>query len=408
MRRMRTIVTFGSALALAASAAADSATDPTRSLRSELRADAADRTSLLGADGATLKLGGYIQFRYHLNFRDKAPDAVADDPDTPANERVADEDSTLGFQTRRVKLIASGAAAEGWEYYIHSNFASNTGEFSLQDAYVTHKASDAWSVRFGQFKLPYLREESIADSKQLTADRSTMNDTFTQTRSQGAEAAWTGAAVRFRGALSDGLNTLNTDFNGAREADYALTGRLEWKWGSDWNRFEDFTSWRGAGNAGMIGASVHWQDGGQTGGPTADEELLGATADVSFEGNGWNAYAAAVYRQVDPAGGEPADDWGFVVQGGAFLSERWELFGRYDHVMPDNNRGARDGDFGTITAGINFYVIPRSHAVKFTGDVQYYLDDPGESIAPTNAGRNLLADTGDGQCAVRLQFQLIF
>lgn len=400
------VMLAGAALGLGSAALAQS-TDQTRALSSELRSDASTRTSLLASADTDIAFGGMLQVRYLLNFRDEAPNVVEDDPETPEDETVSDEDTTLGFQARRTKIWAKGNVAENWGFKVQGNFNRDGGEFTLEDAYITNDINDTWAWQLGQFRLPLLREDSVSSAKQLAVERSLTNEVFRQNRSQGVQFNYTGDNARFMGAFSDGLRTQNTDFNSTAEADYALTGRFEWKWAGDWSRFEDFTSWQGDDNAGMLGAALHWQDGGETGGPTADVEILRATADVSFEGNGWNAFGAIIYDNTDIAGvGDDTSNWGWLIQAGVFLNEQWELFGRYDMTLPDDDLDL--DDFSTLTAGVNYYITPESHAVKFTGDVQYFFDkvDSGLTVITTGAGN--LPDSGDGQFAIRLQFQLVF
>lgn len=400
------VVLAGAALGLGTAALAQSS-DQTRALSSELRSDAANRTSLLAQADSEIALGGQIQFRYIWNFRDEAPNAVEDDPATPGvDETVEDEDTTLGFQARRTKIWAKGNVAEDWGFKIVGAFDRDGGDFELEDAFINYDINDTTSVMFGQFKLPFLREELVSSAKQLAVDRSVTNETFNQDRSQGIMVTYTGDAFRFGGAFSDGLRTANTDFDSMAEADYAFTGRVEWKWAGDWEVFEDFTSWQGSDYAGMIGGALHWEDGGSTGGPTAEVETFGLTVDASAEGNGWNAYGAFIWLDEDSAFGESTSNYGWLVQGGVFLAERWELFGRFDMTIPDDDLDA--DEFSTITVGVNHYVIPESHAVKFTADVQYLIDELDKSIVSSSTGVGILPDTGDGQWAIRLQMQLVF
>jgi hypothetical protein len=157
----------------------------------------------------------------------------------------------------------------------------------------------------------------------------------------------------------------------------------------------------------MAGGAAHFQSGGDTfatGGTTTDTDLFEVTGDVQLEGNGWNAFAAAIFRGTDPAAGSSRDDLGLVVQGGWMFNDRWEIFGRWDSVVPDDP----GEDFSTITVGVNHYVIPASHAVKFTVDAQYFLDEQGASIVPAGTLVGLLPSAEDGQWVIRAQAQIRF
>ncbi len=371
--------------------------DLARAYGAEMRADAAERSSAQAAAAAGPKVGGYLQFRYVINGRDNVPSTV---PPAPVGE-----DLSVGFQDSKIKLSVGGTLTDEIGYSLLTNARLSDGTVEIQEAIGNWKASENWTIRWGQFKLPLLREELMADTRQLAVDRSAMNSEFTQGRSQLVQAGYAAEKVRFFLAFSDGLNTLNTDFGSPAEADYAFTGRCEWMFtGADWARFNDFTSWRGSGFTGMVGGAAHWQSGGETDN-TIDSDLLEVTADASVEGAGWNAFAEFVFRSAEPAVGTDADDMGFLVQGGVFVADAWELFARYDGVFPDSSAGE---DLSTITAGVNYYVIPESHAAKFSLDFQYFIDAQSTSIVAPNTLVGLLPSAEDGQWVIRLQAQLNF
>jgi hypothetical protein len=370
--------------------------DLSRAYAAELLADAGERTSSLAQqpEKFTVNVNGQIQFRYIWNSRSEAP--------------AGQEDDTIGFQARRTKIEVGGRIHQDWGYKIVGAFSRSSGDFVLEDAFGTYAIAEGWLMSFGQFKLPFLREEFVSSKNQLAVDRSVMNTEFSQGRSQGVMFGYEGDAFRFTGAFSDGFRSANTDFD-ASPSDYAFTARLDYKVAGNWKQFRDFTSFRGSEYATLIGGAVHWESGGDTG-TTPDREILAATLDVGVEGNGWNIYAAGVYRSLDPAMGSDVDDYGFVVQGGVFVTDQTELFARWDAIFADDDRGVED--FNVITAGMNYYILPESHAAKFTLDFQYLLDDPSDALIPSSSGMRglgLLAnDTDDGQWALRAQMQILF
>lgn len=409
MNRFALFAALAGGLAAAPALAQSEGFDLEGAYHAELLADAGARASLLDGDTVpassgwangrffmgsgdnVLNIGGFVQTRYLANFRDDQPD---------------NNDFTHGFQLRRTRLIASGNV---WDkrltFQVQGDFARNTGTFTLLDAYARYQWDSGWSMRMGQYKLPLLREELVGDPTQLTVERSLVNVVFTQNRSQGIEVGYQQKEFRAMFDLSDGLNTLNTDFNSAAEADFAATLRGEWLFtGDEFKRFDDNTSWQDSTFAGMLGAAVHYQTGGETGG-TVDTDIAEATIDCSLEGNGWNAFVEGVWRNTDPAAGDSRDDFGFVAQGGVFVTNQLELFARYDVVIPDVG-----DNFNTATAGLNYYISPRSHAVKFTGDIVYYFDDTASAglVGATNTGVNLLPEGDDGEVALRLQMLFIF
>ncbi len=157
--------------------------------------------------------------------------------------------------------------------------------------------------------------------------------------------------------------------------------RREWMFaGDDFKRFDDYTSWKGTQLRRPGRRQPHYQDGGQTG-FTVDRSVFEATADVSIEGDGWNAAVAGVMRRIEPNGGTSTTDYGFLGQGGIFLTDQLELFARYDVVIPDV------GDpFNTITGGATYYISPHSHAVQLSADVKAIPDDTTTSPTQIPAG----------------------
>ncbi len=396
-------------------------TDSNRAYAAEMKADAALRTSnlngsnsgLILADGGdtSVKLGGFAQFRYINNFRDNPPNATSGS--------FHDSGYTNGFEATRTRLEVTGnIISKALTFKVDSDF-NKSGDASLKDAWGQYAFDNGVKVKWGQFKLPVLREELVADVNQLAIDRSIVNTIFTQDRSQGIQAAYEQDQWRILGALSDGLQTLNTDYTSSAEADYAFSGRGEFKWGDDWKRFADFTSWRGQSNAGLIGVAAHYQHSGNTAsaGNNAEKvDLIQYTADFSLEGNGWNLFVAGVGRHSEPSGTNTAstlDDFGFVVQGGVFVNDQIELFARYDGVFVDSDYGdGNDDTFNTLAGGVNYYVFAQSQAFKISADVQYFVDEVSSNAlvsGVSGSNNNALRFDGEGgQFAVRLQVQLVF
>jgi hypothetical protein len=395
-----------SLLMLAASAGVGRA-DENPALARELLADASLRASLAegptgesGKDdkgffiktGATrLNLGARLEYRFIANQRE---------------DDALDDELTTGFGFRRIRVTAKGSLTDELGYSIQGNFGNGTS-LGLTDAYMSWKFDDKTVLRAGQLKVPLLKEEIISHTRQLAAERSIVNSVFTQDYSQGVDLVITQDATRLGLALSDGLRTLNTDFDAGTEADFAATARAEYKFSGDWKNFDAFTSFPTGKEASYVGAALHYQSGGSTGG-TNDRDLLEYTIDASIKGPGWNAYAAFVGRREEVAAGD-FNDAGFLVQGGYFLSDQWEAFARYAHVMPDSDR-VNGGDFREVTLGANYYFFPESTAVRFTGDVNYDLDDTigSSSIVRTSAANGLLPSAEDGQVSLRLQLLVSF
>src|ERR1051325_10419460 len=219
----------GAALSIGAQALAQNANlDQSRAYANELVADAGTRASLLqgGVGGAAtyagtfsiadgsgnnrLNFGGTEIFRYNASFRDKS---------TQGDQN----DTTIGFNMPVTRLRFWGNV---WDkaltYKIQGDFGGfggDNGSFELQDAWAQYAWDNGFSLKWGQFKLPIIREVNVEDEFQLGADRSVTSYVFSQGYSQGIQFNYAADAFRIAGGFSDGINTGNTDFNSPAEAD---------------------------------------------------------------------------------------------------------------------------------------------------------------------------------------------
>lgn len=396
-----------------AAAGTTESSDEIRAMVAEVMADSETRSSLLAANAGhdghfhitngdfRLQVEGQLQFRYTANFRDD---------DTVVN----DDEFESGFTTNRTALAFSGNVFSdpGFIYRVSGNFDRTNGAFDLEDAYVGHAFDNGLIMIWGQLRMPVLWEDVVSEQNALAVDYSVMNAVFRQDRSQGIWLHYSTDDWRGWVGFSDGIRSENTDFN-ADATDWALTARGEFKFDGDWSQFDAFSSAPGSDFATKLGLATHWQ-GGPDNHPVFADATVGAfTADLMVEGDGWNLYGAGVALYTDPDGADDTTDYGFVAQGGWFIPDTdWELFGRYDVVIPDSDR-AGDDAFNTITVGANHYI--HGQAAKFSVDLQYFFDsttdnDLAASIAGSSVGDrvSLLPSDEEGQFALRAQFQLLF
>ncbi len=345
-----------------------------------------------------LKVSAQTQFRYDLNFRD--------------DSSLGDDDTTVGFSMRTARVNLSSTVTDSINAKVQIDFNRADGTARLQEAFADWTVNDGLMLRIGHYKLNFMRENIVGSTRQLSANASVFDSVFGSGYAQLVEAWLSGDSWRGWVAFSDGFHSAHTAFNSSSEADYAFTGRFEFKFGdADWKAFDQFTSWRGSNSGALVGLGAHWQSKGNTNPATSpDTDMLLVTAGLSWVADGWNAHAESVWRNTDAGPGADFDDYGFLLQGGLFVADQAELFARYDFVSPDSDRGPGVDDFATLTAGFNYYIIPESHAVKLTLAVLYYfdaVDNTGGVVTPSD-GLNLLADTEDGQFGITTQLQLLF
>ncbi len=343
-----------------------------------------------------------LQFRYNVNHRDSQGTTLAG----------PDEDLTVGFTNRRTKFGLEAKVTESIKGKVKFAFSQSSGRAALEDANFTWKLSDTVSFKAGQYKAPLLREENISSTAQLATDRSSVNETYNQDFTQGIELIITEEDWRLFLHFNDGFNADNTYFNSAGEADYAVTVRGELKFGeASWSQYKQFTSFRGANTGLMLGAAVDHQAMGSTNpATTPTTDMTTATVDASYLGDGWNLFGAGIWRSMD-TGLMTLTDGGYVLQGGVFVSDQDEFFARWDLIDPSNSNPivvgtSGNSDFNVFTIGWNHYIIPESHAAKFTLEIQHYADPTTESIVSIRG--NLLPDSMSSQFAATAQIQLLF
>ena len=436
-------VIAGAALSLSGVAfAAES--DTSRAYASELKADAAGRTSLAaggktsgltitdGSGNFSMRIGGLMQFRYTANFRTGSTPNTTPVPATGGGVTGKDK-ATIGFSAPRTQLNFSGnAGSPEITYFIQGNFngsGTNTdGAFRLDDAFVKYTFDNNWDVRWGQFKLPILTEDLIGDAYQQGVDRSTTANIFRQQRSQGIQVAYSADVFRVLAAFSDGWRSANTDFNNPAEADYALTLRVDGKFAGDWNQWNQFSSWQNSQFAAFLGGALHWQQGGSTGdGADAvvnanQTNFLLWTIDTQIKGNGWNIFGAFIGNHAKQRnGGATFNSYGWQIQGGFFATTQIELFARYDGFYGSRQQGLVPRTFHFLDFGLNYYLFPESQTAKISGDVLIGLTR-SQGLQNTNfqntvpGGTNPLPDTlsgvlgspKSGEVSIRAQFQLLF
>ncbi len=209
-----------------------------------------------------------------------------------------------GFEVRRMKLDFSGHVVDpSWQYKVvlaysqtssqtaFNNVTTTTSQYGVQstgptsgnasagpgsggatagleDAWVRKEIDPNWSVKVGQFKSPFMKEELVSSKYQLAAERSLVNQLFSTKFTQGIELTFQNDCFRIIASVNDGGNNANTsavignsELSGTY-AEWAFTGRAEWKIAGDWKQFNDMSSFVGESFAMYVGGGVNWQRGG--------------------------------------------------------------------------------------------------------------------------------------------------
>ena len=436
-----------------------------KTLIRDVLADADTRASLQG-DGLTagwqdnfflasedgkflLRISGQSQTRWvHSN--------VDEDTDRTADADFDEEpESTDGFVQRRTKvrfdghlfdpaftyaiqMNASHAGGESSDENLDDSHDEDAGVFRLEDAWSAYEFADGWTVKIGQFKAPFMRDELVDSKHQLAVERAFITDLLTVDFTQGAQLSYDGEVegIPLRAAvmIHDGSRMMNTEYEND-VTDFAVAARAEVLLAGTWSQFDDYTSWSGDETGLLIGAAVDYESPEDHAGDTAWYEVLKWTVDASLELpelNGLNATVAVVGQHLDaqttptgPGTGFPdADQIAFLAQAGIFIiPDEWDVFIRYEYIDQDglvfynfDNFGAdqfiseyfsdEEDELNILTFGTNYYF--QKHAAKLSADLVWVMDP----LPVNDTGAGLTKQTelheDDEQFAVRVQFQFLF
>ena len=384
-----------------------------RGVVTDVLADASDRASLQDA-GATagwnkgfflaspdgsfkLKVGGQVQVRWVLN--------------SAKEKRTA-----YGFENRRTKLSFSGNVFDkSWTYKVKGAFTRAGGLFVVEDAYVQKKLDNGVAIKVGQFKAPWMREELVSSSRQLTVERSIVNEYFNQGYAQGIQvgyeaedfrvSAWTGDGIGSRGFGPARTNSQNTDW-AQTSTNYSFAARAEFKLSGEWSQFKDFSSARGSDAGMMAGVAAVTQRANQNIGAAEGTKVYGVTGDFTWDLSGASIFVSGVWTNVDTPGSQSTNPWGVTIQGGYFVTESVEAFARYEYMDYDPPTSSDVARFDGFTVGGNWFINKR---VKFTADFTYNFASLATGAFVANSAGFRTDDPGqDGQWAVRAQLQLLF
>ena len=461
-----------------------------RSLVNDVLADSATRTSLqesaamagwssdLGfylrsADNRfLLQVGGLLQARYIWSTTSGAGYTNSG----PQGNAVQLPNDSYGFDLPHSRLVFKGHVFEpGIRYYIRTEFTPNGtagpvgqavntnssfGGLNLLDAYVAFDLDNQWSVRFGQFKLPFSRERLVSVQNLMAADRSSVDELMGIGRSQGIEISTQGNDLSWAFAFSDGGtdNLLAGNSNNSRyypagtnpinspywdqQASFAFTTRLEYKLSGDWSEFSEMTSPIGEQNGILLGAAAHYQmasapsdlptTAGQV--PTyagsGNNEWITVTADSTFNFGGASIFAAVYYSNTETkwsqnsgAPGVGAETLrgttnllGVVLQGSMYVAPKWEIFARYQYLDPITKPelstfvgGVQTpptfSPLSISTLGANWYIDGQD--LRWSFQMSYANNGVSELSATNNNGFRPLG-SATNEFVILTQFQMQF
>jgi hypothetical protein len=423
-----------------------------------------------------LQVNGQVQLRYAYSRLSNA----GWDTTAPLGSNTKTRD-TRGFEIRRAKLSFSGNVVDpSWQYKVtlaylppndqvgsllKSSYTTNVGDGSvgngssstanLEDAYILKDFGNGISLTMGQFKSPFLREELVSSKYQLAVERSIVNQLFSTGWTDGIMLTAQNDNLMGMISFNNGGNNANfatnnsgstgtftgVGFGNGAWSQYAFTGRMQWLALGNWNQFNSLSSARGDTQGLLLGAGFNWQHGGNQNVPippffplvgggvsNIDAGFLTYTVDASWDFGGANLYGAFTGNltgslpNLGAGNGSAIQSYGVIVQGGYFLTDDMEAFGRYEWYETASQGGNQMVAPGTqgplfaqqntiLTGGLNWYI---NKGVKFTFDagwsnagILFTGGIYGSAVAGTNY-QSTSNNAGGGQWVFRGQMQLVF
>ncbi len=359
---------------------------------------------------------------------------------TYSHQRNSPTDNDVyGFDVPRAKFMISGHVINpDWFYRVDINVgvgANPAGSFvapgtaiptddsrvGITNGYVGYNYGNGFQVTMGQYMGPFSREDLVEAQYQLGIDRSVLNYANTTGYVTGIMGEYQTDQWRAAVSFDNGSYSAGTTWE-TPDVEYAATGRFEFLVMGNWEQFEDFTSPPGGEQGLMIGAAIRYQHGEWGTGPATITQPQGGqllppdgvggqewavtqfTADISWEFGGGNIFASFFYNEsrtfVSPNGS--AQPFGFLVQGGYYLDNDWELYARYEYMDTDIN-GA--DDISLVSVGVNRYFA--GHNAKWSTELGYGINPMNAFVPSSLTGWRQDSGSGD-QFMIRTQVQILF
>ena len=329
---------------------------------------------------------------------------------------------------------------------------SDSGNLTLLDAWVRINFSDNWSMRVGQYRLPYAREQLVVDQYQMGVSRSIVSRNYGLWYSQGIEFQFQGDDTRWNLSVDNGAtdNVLGENLKAAgseplnnpwysQQSSFSVNSRMEWKPFGAWNDFNSFTSPMGEQAGLLLGLAFHTQTTQpnyqyETTTTTTQEKnnWSSATIDGQWNFGGASIFASAFYNYIYSNQVYPADSfgapisgdrlgavnaYGFTFQPAMYVDPKVEVFSRYEYanwsasdseVLTTKSVSlpglSQQGPLSILTVGVNWYLDGQD--LKWTTDVGTTIGSPvGGSYIDTASGWR---GSAEGEMVFRTRLQLIF
>ena len=342
-------------------------------------------------DKFSLTLGARLQVRYTFNNVDEGRDEERDDSQT--------------FTIKRARLFLTGHAYEPWLKY-KIQFDAAKDDVEMKDWYIDVAKYKYASLRLGQYKVPFGRQEITSSGEQQFVDRSEVSDEFTPSRDIGLSLfgaiqndLFEYAIGIFNGQGQNAENKDNEMMYAARITfnPFGAYNQGEWGIGTKEAALDRPASPKlslGA-NWYFTGDDIDINDDDKK----EDVDINGLGADIDFQWRDFSFRSEYFWRNLEVSRKSLADDksFGFYTQAGYFIiPQKLEAVARYGYLDPHFNISDQT-DIKDLkkehTLGLNYYF--EKHNLKVQADYSY--------LTAQDIGGN---DKQDNR--FRVQFQIKF
>ncbi len=265
------------------------------------------------------------------------------------------------FNIPRIRLALKGAIYGNWKWEFQSDFARNRAA-TLKDGLIEYAGSDAFNVRFGQFKARFDRQNLESSGRQTFVDRAVAAGRLGMGRDVGVlvHGHFSNKAVQYSAGL----------FNGGGEggANVAKRGHLMVARVS-LNPLGDF----GLAQSDISGSKKHLIFIDAAIAMRGENEEMGEASDRRMVfGAGYRFagiyLAGEMYSRTAKLAGAEVKSDGFYGQASFMVVPKcFELAARYSAFNP--NKDADNVNQIEIMGGFNIYFHALGHSMKLTGDV---------------------------------------
>jgi len=347
-----------------------------------------------------LNIGGYSQLRYDLVWRETPP--------------AGDRKFESGFVVPRTRFFFEGKMTDRIEYQLRLQI-DDAGDFALLVAYAGYNFKDyhhrsarnngAWNLRVGRQFIAITREDWAYVSDMLTTENSAVDQAFGIGTSDGLQAFYGRDLGRVWFALSNGSAGGKEDFPDNTTSQALLSGRGEVQLlGDDWNVFNDLVGRKGRSLGVLLGVGAGYSVTGPNAPVPTPRHSGQMTVDLSVGGDGFQAMAYGMWNWEAVDG--VRSTWGFMVQGGYFILEPWQVYAQYSLVHPGQIAGLIP--FNSLTLGTSAFPFNWTNRIKLSLEGALLFNAINSTLVNPNPVIGWLPADAGNQYSIRVQLQFGF